>query len=71
MILSKVIVVVWRQVEGENRSLPVAVRVSKTHVLKLLRKLKHATFSVEPRTTTGSDVASFLTYFDTIFIFIC
>ena len=34
-ILSNVNVVVWRQVKRENNSLPVAVRVSKTRVLKL------------------------------------
>ena len=33
-ILSNGSVVVWRQVKRENSSLPVAVRVSKTHVLK-------------------------------------
>ena len=34
-ILSNVNVFVWRQVKRENSSLPVAVRVSKTRVLKL------------------------------------
>ena len=34
-MLSNVNVVVCRQVKRENRSLPVAVRVSKTRVLKL------------------------------------
>ena len=34
-ILSSVNVVVWRQFESENSSLPLAVRVSKTRVLKL------------------------------------
>ena len=34
-ILSNVSVVVWRQVKRENSSLPVAVRLSKTRVLKL------------------------------------
>ena len=33
-ILSIVVVVVWGQVKSENSSLPVAVRVSETHVLK-------------------------------------
>ena len=35
MILSKVNVIVWGQVKSENSSLPVAVRVSETRVLKL------------------------------------
>ena len=35
-ILSIVNVVVWGQVKSENVSLPIAVRVSKTRVLKLL-----------------------------------
>ena len=40
-ILSNVNVVVWGQVKSENSSLPVAVRVSKTRVLKLpIRELK-------------------------------
>ena len=34
-VLNKVNVVVWGQVKSENSSLPVAVRVSKTRVLKL------------------------------------
>ena len=34
-ILSNMNVVVWRQVKRENSSLPVAVRVAKTRVLKL------------------------------------
>ena len=37
-ILSNVNVVVWGQVKSENSSLPVAVRVSKTRVLKLPTK---------------------------------
>ena len=32
---AKINVVVWRQAEKENSSLPVAVRVSKTRVLKV------------------------------------
>ena len=34
-VLSNVNVVEWKQVKRENSSLPVAVRVSKTRVLKL------------------------------------
>ena len=42
-ILINVNVIVWEQVKSENSSLPVAVRVSKTNVLKLSsRELKHA-----------------------------
>ena len=43
-IPSNVNVVVRKQVKRENSSLPVAVRVSKTCVLKLPRELNHATF---------------------------
>ena len=42
-ILGDVNVVVWRQVKKENSSLPVAVRVSKTHVL-ILSSLMQAIF---------------------------
>ena len=41
-ILSNVNVVVWRRVKRENSSLPVAVRVSKTRLLKLPNKCSYA-----------------------------
>ena len=45
MILSNVNVVVWRQVKRENSLVQVAVRVSKTRVLKVPNDWRYDTLS--------------------------
>ena len=66
-IRSNVNVVVWRQVKTENSSFPVAVRISKTRVLKLAiihcirppRSLRTKTYFRRSGETTAGNTSAF------------